>query len=143
MATTAHDQYYTQPEGGALHITYEALNHLGWAFGEPDFEPTHAEQYLNQVGNEQDEYICRDCGEQKGWHWNAGPAHGSDSLHWRGDFYSISEDNSVILCEPCFEEVTAEPDHGDEPSLEYTPQERAVMTFFDELFRILDNGRKF
>ena len=61
--TTAHDLYYSQPEANALHVTYSDIDHLGWAFGEPDFEPTLAESYLNEIGNEQDAYTCRDCGE--------------------------------------------------------------------------------
>lgn len=117
--TTAHEQYYTQPEAGTIHITWDAYSNVMMAKSQ-DYPValTLYQETVYSFAEGMDTYICRDCAERKGWHSYWGGAEGSDSLNWEGDFHVLDEEGLEILCEPCFDEVTAEPDYGDEPEHE-------------------------
>lgn len=140
--TTAHEQYYTQPDAGPVHITYEDIYRLGWELSDHDTVLSSSDDFINEVGNAIDTHTCR-CGENVGYHMTHGGPWSDDTLSWYGDFYVIDEDGSTVLCETCFDRVTAEPDydepeHDEVPLPEYTPQERAVMAFFDSLFQAFE-----
>jgi len=139
--TTAHEQYYTEPEAGPRFVSYEAMDTLLRRITS-GYEMTHADKQFYEFADQQDFYVCRNCTEKKGFHWNAGPYYGSDSLHWEGDFYILDEDGLETLCEPCYDEITAEPDYGpepdhDEPLTTLEPQTRAFITFANDLLRLV------
>lgn len=139
---TAHEQYYTEPEAGPIHITWEGYEHLmRITSGEEAETLTHSQQCEYDFASEQDAYICRNCKEHKGWRSYWGGPNGSDSIHWEGDFYVIDEEGLDILCDQCFDEITAEPEYEDEPIHDEEPisllsvQTRALMSVMDDLFR--------
>jgi hypothetical protein len=131
--TTAHEQYYTQPEAEAVHISYEVVRRLGWEYQNSDFTPTLWEKAVEFIANESDGWQCKFCDEPVGWHWfQAGD---TDACAWSGDFWSLNEDSSEVACDGCFIKVTAEPDYGDEPEEIFTlqPHERAIIDFIETL----------
>ena len=117
--TSAHEQYYTQPEAGTIHITWDAYADVAWKkMANHYIRTTPHEETIYSFGNQTDAYVCRDCCEGKGWRSYWGGPYGSDSIHWEGDFHVIDEEGLEILCDECFDQVTAEPDYGDEPEHE-------------------------
>jgi len=130
---TAHEQYYTQPDAGPLPIRYERFDTLTTRASHGDFDFTHNDKVMLDFMNKDDFYFCRHCGEHKGWHWHAGPSDGSDMLYWRGDFFIIDEEGLDILCEPCYDELTAEPDYDDEPPY-FSYRTTALMKVIDSFF---------
>lgn len=140
--TTAHEQYYSEPDAGAIHITWDAYERLmRKTSGEEADTLTLHEQTIYSFADEHDAYICRSCGERKGWHSYWGGEHGSDSIHWEGDFHVIDEEGLDILCDQCFDEITAEPEYEEEPIHDeetishVSPYTRAMMTVIDSLFK--------
>jgi hypothetical protein len=103
---TAHEQYYTQSDVGAIHITYADIRRIGWESIDDNHVPTLSDLTIEAISNDSDGWECKFCLEPVGWHWfQAGD---TDAGGWHADFWSLNEDSSEVACDTCFDRITAE-----------------------------------